>query len=320
MIFATAVDPRGAFKQISGLAIGLTITIGVLMAYGLTGGAMNPARAFGPQLVGDHWAHWWVWYIGPFAGGVIAASLYELLYLRQQPVPPVGTPESGVDEPRRPTRPAASSGRFPPRMLSTIALVVAGLSTGEQDRARPRRPRVRRLRAHLVVRAAAALPGLPRQAPRLVRGRLRPLLHRDDQRRALLRPRAVGGVRGRTTATTTTTTATTTSAATTATATTTTAPVTTTARRGRPGRPDCRQGGLRLGRLRRLPHAEGGGLDRNGRPEPRPAEAARSTGSCTQVENGGGPMPAFKGQLTDKQIQDVAAYVYASTHCLETAP
>ncbi len=33
-----------------------------------------------------------------------------------------------------------------------------------------------------------------------------------------------------------------------------------------------------------------------------------------QVENGGGPMPAFKGQLTDKQIQDVAAFVYASTH------
>jgi mono/diheme cytochrome c family protein len=33
-----------------------------------------------------------------------------------------------------------------------------------------------------------------------------------------------------------------------------------------------------------------------------------------QVNKGGGPMPAFKGQLTDKQIQDVAAYVYASTH------
>ena len=33
-----------------------------------------------------------------------------------------------------------------------------------------------------------------------------------------------------------------------------------------------------------------------------------------QVNVGGGPMPAFKGQLTDKQIQDVAAYVYASTH------
>jgi mono/diheme cytochrome c family protein len=33
-----------------------------------------------------------------------------------------------------------------------------------------------------------------------------------------------------------------------------------------------------------------------------------------QVIHGGGPMPPFKGQLTDKQIQDVAAFVYASTH------
>jgi mono/diheme cytochrome c family protein len=29
----------------------------------------------------------------------------------------------------------------------------------------------------------------------------------------------------------------------------------------------------------------------------------------TQVENGGGEMPPFKGQLTPKQIQDVSAYV-----------
>jgi cytochrome c553 len=33
-----------------------------------------------------------------------------------------------------------------------------------------------------------------------------------------------------------------------------------------------------------------------------------------QVNNGGGPMPAFQGQLTNQQIQDVAAYVYTSTH------
>jgi cytochrome c6 len=33
-----------------------------------------------------------------------------------------------------------------------------------------------------------------------------------------------------------------------------------------------------------------------------------------QVEAGGGPMPAFKGQLSDQQIQDVAAFVFASTH------
>lgn len=33
-----------------------------------------------------------------------------------------------------------------------------------------------------------------------------------------------------------------------------------------------------------------------------------------QVEVGGGPMPAFKDQLSAKQIDDVSAFVYASTH------
>jgi aquaporin TIP len=99
-VFATAVDPRGAFKQISGLAIGFAIAMGVLMAYALTGGAMNPARAFGPQLVGDHWANWWVWYVGPFAGGVIAAATYELLYLRAVQPEPVGPADTGVLEDR----------------------------------------------------------------------------------------------------------------------------------------------------------------------------------------------------------------------------
>jgi len=61
---------------------------------------MNPARAFGPQLVGDHWANGWVWYAGPVVGAVVAALVYELLYLRPTPVLPVGPEESGVREPR----------------------------------------------------------------------------------------------------------------------------------------------------------------------------------------------------------------------------
>ncbi|HEY0415666.1 MAG TPA: aquaporin [Gaiellaceae bacterium] len=99
VIFATAADPRGAFKQIAGLAIGFTIALDILMGGGLTGAAMNPARAFGPELVGNHWSSFWVWYIGPFAGAVIAASVYELLYLRPARPEPVGPPETGVEEP-----------------------------------------------------------------------------------------------------------------------------------------------------------------------------------------------------------------------------
>jgi aquaporin TIP len=99
-VFATAVDPRGAFKSIAGLAIGLTITIDVLMGGPYTGAAMNPARAFGPELVGNFWGKAWVYWVGPVIGAVIAAVAYDRLYLR--PVRPavVGTPQSGVAEPR----------------------------------------------------------------------------------------------------------------------------------------------------------------------------------------------------------------------------
>jgi aquaporin TIP len=100
VIFATAVDPRGAFKSIAGLAIGLTITMDIFAAGPLTGAAMNPARAFGPQLAGGHWANAWVWYVGPIVGGTVAAIAYERLYLRPLAPTPVGPAETGVREPR----------------------------------------------------------------------------------------------------------------------------------------------------------------------------------------------------------------------------
>ena len=100
VIFATAVDPRGTFKSIAGLAIGLTITADIFIGGPLTGAAMNPARAFGPQLVQGVWEDAWVYYVAPLVGGAAAARLYEWLYLRPlAPVPP-GPPETGLVEPR----------------------------------------------------------------------------------------------------------------------------------------------------------------------------------------------------------------------------
>jgi MIP family channel proteins len=100
VVFATAVDPGGTFKSIAGLAIGLTITLDILMGGPLTGAAMNPARAFGPELVGRYWHDAWVWYAGPLVGGALAALAYEWLYLRPPRPLPVGPPETGVLEPR----------------------------------------------------------------------------------------------------------------------------------------------------------------------------------------------------------------------------
>ena len=100
VIFATAADPRGTFKSIAGLAIGLTVTLDILMGGPLTGAAMNPARAFGPQLVENVWTDGWVYYVAPLLGGALAAFAYELLYLRPVAPVPVGPPETGLDEPR----------------------------------------------------------------------------------------------------------------------------------------------------------------------------------------------------------------------------
>jgi aquaporin TIP len=99
VVFATAADIRGAFKIIAGFAIGLTITVDVLVGGPLTGALVNPARAFGSQVVANDWTNGWIWWVGPILGGAIAALLYELLYLRPLRPPPLGAPESALDEP-----------------------------------------------------------------------------------------------------------------------------------------------------------------------------------------------------------------------------
>ena len=83
VVFATAVDQSGTFRSISGFGIGLTITVGILVAGPFTGGALNPARAFGPALASGHWLNWGIYWVGPLAGGFIAGLLYDSLFLRK---------------------------------------------------------------------------------------------------------------------------------------------------------------------------------------------------------------------------------------------
>jgi MIP family channel proteins len=75
VVYGTAVDPRG--PKIGGLAIGLTITMGILFAGPLTGGAINPARAFGPALAASSWDAHYVYWIGPMLGGALAGLVYK---------------------------------------------------------------------------------------------------------------------------------------------------------------------------------------------------------------------------------------------------
>ena len=74
VVFGTAVDDR-APKSVFPFAIGLTIVLGILGTGPITGGAMNPARALGPALVGGMWTAHWVYWVGPILGGIAAAFL-----------------------------------------------------------------------------------------------------------------------------------------------------------------------------------------------------------------------------------------------------
>lgn len=84
VVFATAIDVQGAFNKIAGFAIGLTVTMGVLLGGPFTGAALNPARAFGPALASNHFTNHGVYWIGPMLGGIVAGWLYDTLFLGKQ--------------------------------------------------------------------------------------------------------------------------------------------------------------------------------------------------------------------------------------------
>ena len=52
------------------------------------------------ELAGNTWTGWWIYWVGPIAGALVASLVYEYLYLRPVQPPVVGAPDSGVDEPR----------------------------------------------------------------------------------------------------------------------------------------------------------------------------------------------------------------------------
>ena len=81
VIFGVAVDNRGP-KGFAGLAIGLTLALGILFGGPLTGAALNPARFMGPALTAQFWTNLEVYWIGPIIGGIVAALLYRYGFLR----------------------------------------------------------------------------------------------------------------------------------------------------------------------------------------------------------------------------------------------
>ena len=81
VIFGTAVDERG--PKVGGFAIGLTVAADILAIGPLTGGSMNPARSFGPAVASGVYTAQFIYWIAPIVGGIVAAVLYDQLFLRR---------------------------------------------------------------------------------------------------------------------------------------------------------------------------------------------------------------------------------------------
>jgi MIP family channel proteins len=81
-VFGTCVHPQA--PKIGGLAIGMALLVGILAAGPISGGALNPARAFGPALVTGTWAGQAVYWIGPLLGGILAGLLWEYVLLPER--------------------------------------------------------------------------------------------------------------------------------------------------------------------------------------------------------------------------------------------
>jgi len=77
-VMATVVN-RNAVAGFAGIAIGLSLGFAVMVFGPATGGSFNPARWLGPAIASGTYPDFWLYIVGPIAGAVLAATLYQWL-------------------------------------------------------------------------------------------------------------------------------------------------------------------------------------------------------------------------------------------------
>ena len=100
VVLHSATAPQTTGNSFYGLAIGFTVTAGAFAGGPISGGAFNPAVGTGPILVaallgGGSVANLWLYLVGPFIGGALAAILYRV----QQPSQPTPQEALAADTP-----------------------------------------------------------------------------------------------------------------------------------------------------------------------------------------------------------------------------
>jgi glycerol uptake facilitator len=105
-VIAVALNPE--IRRWAALAIGGALGFLVMVLGPLTGGSFNPARWFGPALVGNHFADAWAYIFGPLVGAVVAVAVYRFI------IEPSSGPVQDAADTIAPRGPAPPAGEAPP--------------------------------------------------------------------------------------------------------------------------------------------------------------------------------------------------------------
>jgi aquaporin Z len=109
VVLNTATSKGTEGNSFFGLAIGFTVVVGAFAGGPISGGAFNPAVGTGPILVnaaagGGGLGNLWLYLVGPFAGGALAAAVF---FIQEEGARP-------AEQPRSPSRDLAHTESIRP--------------------------------------------------------------------------------------------------------------------------------------------------------------------------------------------------------------
>lgn len=79
LVFAVLMGAVDQGSILAAFGIGFAIMIDIFAGNKITGACMNPSLSFGPAVVSGKWTNYWVYWVGPMLGSLIAVALYRLL-------------------------------------------------------------------------------------------------------------------------------------------------------------------------------------------------------------------------------------------------
>ncbi len=105
LVILASVYSKKSFKEWAPLAIGTTLGFIVMVGGPMDGGSFNPARWFGPALVGNDFGGTWPYIVGPIVGSLLAAAVFKFVLEPGGPAP-TEAPERVKPPAKKPEPPA----------------------------------------------------------------------------------------------------------------------------------------------------------------------------------------------------------------------